>query len=659
MIRILPEILSNQIAAGEVVQRPASVVKELVENSIDAGAGRITVEIGKGGKSLIRISDDGAGLSRDQALLAIERYATSKIFTKDDLFSISTFGFRGEALPSIASVAKFTLVTRTRDADIGTKIEISGGKLVRVSDAGAPAGTMVEVKHLFFNTPARRKFLKTDTTESGHIADAVSGMALGNPGVGFRLFFNQKLTRNFPAEQDLFQRAMLVLGRDVSGNLYPLAHQAGDISVSGACANPAVNRSTSNRIYLFVNNRLVYDRGLVAAVFQGYRGRIMKGRFPMGVVCVDLPFDQVDVNVHPSKREIKFLSPQPVYQAVSRGVGQALEAAQQNLGAYAGARPIPFAAVSEPEAAPYRESAAPVAPPAGQVPEPLSRPDNGTPAVRNRQDRKKPMDQPTIPWGNKPVETAFRPAPKSSEPTAPQPDDPSNDQPATQPAGVPDAVPVRREPASIPDGPAPERTPAPCVSEPAEKPIVLGQVMGTYIVAELAGQLMLVDQHAAHERVVYEGLKRRHRGMAVASQSLLVPETLELTHGEADFLSRMLDDLSDLGLRIEPFGGTTFVIKAIPALLAEKEVKGLVMELVETLMATGGSGARDGWLDACLISMACHHAIRANKSMGNREMDALLADLFRCENPLHCPHGRPTMVTFDRAQMEKLFKRVV
>lgn len=314
MIRILPDILSNQIAAGEVVQRPASVVKELVENSIDAGAARITVEMEKGGKSLIRVSDDGAGLSRDQALLAIERYATSKIFTKEDLFSIASFGFRGEALPSITSVSRFCLVTRPHDADTATRLEMAGGKLSKVSDTGAPAGTMVEVKHLFFNTPARRKFLKTDTTEAAHITDTLSGLALGNPSVGFRLFSQNRLVKHFPPDQDLRHRAMLVLGRDAADHLYEMAHSAEDIRVTGVCANPAETRATAGRIYLFVNRRLVHDKGVVAALFRGYAGRIMKGRYPVAVVCCELPCDRVDVNVHPSKREIKFLDARPVYQ---------------------------------------------------------------------------------------------------------------------------------------------------------------------------------------------------------------------------------------------------------------------------------------------------------------------------------------------------------
>jgi DNA mismatch repair protein MutL len=587
VIRILPEILSNQIAAGEVVQRPSSVVKELVENSIDAGATRITIEIEKGGKSMVRVSDDGAGLSRDQALLAIERYATSKIFDQKDLFAIATFGFRGEALPSIASVSRFCLVTRSRDADIAAKVEMAGGKLLHVSDAGAPAGTMVEVKQLFFNTPARRKFLKADTTEAGHITDTISGMALGNPKVGFRLFAGKKLIKHYPPDQDLLHRAMLVLGKDVADQLYPMDHRAGDIRISGVCANPAVTRSTSNRIYLFVNNRLVYDKGIVAAVFRGFAGRIMKGRFPVAVICCDLPCEKVDVNVHPSKREIKFLSPQPVYQAVVQAVKAALVAAQQTVTSYAGSRQMPESRTSE------------------------------------AMDRS---------WGEPEQEYTSVQAPLQWGPG--RADQTRNPMPPAE---------------TEPSGDAASQT----------SPMVLGQVLGTYIIAEQQGRLLLVDQHAAHERVMYEALKHRHAHLPRDSQFLLVPETLEFSAGEADLLSGILADLADLGLVIEPFGGTTFVVKAVPGLLAQKPVKPLVQGIVETLLETSDTAVTEQWLENCLISMACHHAIQANRSMSPKEMQTLIKDLLACENPFHCPHGRPTLVTFDKGRMEKLFKRVV
>ena len=334
-VRILPEILSNQIAAGEVVQRPSSVVKELVENSIDAKATSITIEVEHGGKSLIRVSDDGIGLSRDDALLSIERYATSKIRSTTDLFSIGTMGFRGEALPSIASVSKFCLQTRTKRSDTGTKIEMAGGKIFNVTDVGAPVGTMVEVKHLFFNTPARKKFLKSDATEVSHIADTISGMALGNPHIRFRLFLNQRLQKNFSADHDLFQRAVTVLGKDVADQLFKIDFSTEFIRINGFLASPMVSRTSPSKIFIFVNNRLVHDRGVVAGIFNGYRGRLMKGRYPLVVVFIHIAFDQVDVNVHPSKREVKFFDSRQVVQAVASAVETALAAVQSNPGPHA------------------------------------------------------------------------------------------------------------------------------------------------------------------------------------------------------------------------------------------------------------------------------------------------------------------------------------
>jgi len=611
-IRILPEILSNQIAAGEVVQRPSSVVKELIENSIDANAARVTVEIEKGGKSLIRISDDGCGLARDEALLSIERYATSKIFTKEDLFSISTFGFRGEALPSIASVSRFTLVSRTSGSNTATKIEIAGGKLIKVSDEGAPVGTLVAVKNLFFNTPARRKFLKGENTENSHIADAVAGLALGNPHVGFRLFINKKLVKNFPTGQDLFQRSLQVLGKDVINKLYPLKGGEDNVLVSGVCSNPGVTRSTSNRIYLFVNNRLVYDRGLVAAVFRGYHGRIMKGRFPMGVVCLGLPFDQVDVNVHPSKREIKFLMPGPVYRAVGLAVEKALAGAQEDILSYAKTGDQGFGNMDQNREAPGH-----------------TRDLSYDRFVNSKTDQ---VAQSVFQW---------REGTRSREK-----------------GKIPDYK--NPGPASVP---VVENITAEGLDKDAKMGAshvlgrVLGQVLGTYIIVEKDNSLVMVDQHAAHERVVYEGLKKRQTALGVRSQDLIVPEILDLNHREADCLTSILEDLWGLGLRIESFGGTTFVIKAIPCLLEEKQLKPLVLEIIETLMED--RALKGDWLDACLISMACHTAIRANKPMNIQEMEQLLEDLEKCDNPLHCPHGRPTMVAFDSSQMEKLFKRLV
>ncbi len=624
-IRILPDILSNQIAAGEVVARPASVVKELVENSIDAGAQRIRVDIEDGGKRLIRVSDDGEGLSRDQALLAIERYATSKIFTREDLFSISTFGFRGEALPSIASVSRFCLVSRLHDKNTGTRIDISGGKLSSVSDAGAPPGTMVEVKNLFFNTPARRKFLKSRNTEGGHIADTLSGMALGSPHIGFTLSVDNRLAKNFPVNQDLVSRSRVVLGQDAGQSLYPIQGEQGGIKVAGTCTHPSVTRATAQRIYLFVNQRLVYDRGLVGAVFRGYKGRIMKGRFPMGTVYVTLPFDQVDVNVHPSKREIKFLDPGPVYDLVTSCVESAMTRAQKNVFHYT-------------LSSPGRDTA-----PVALENEPVEGPPHSLSLTESRQMETR-IFVPEEPVLEKKIDFSHRfsyPPAKVEQASLEWDQETRDKRQETRGESFEDRGRGR-------NGDLRQR----------EKDIrVVGQVMNTYILAEREGCLIMVDQHAAHERIVYETLKKRHQTLDVQSQDLLVPEILELGHREADQLEQVLADLSALGLEIESFGGTSFAVRSVPALVEQKDIKKLILEIVDSL--ANGTPSVSGWLEECLISMSCHRAVRANKPMNAGEMAQLLTDLFACKNPFHCPHGRPTMISFDSHHMEKMFKRLV
>ena len=323
-VKILPEILSNKIAAGEVVERPASVVKELVENAIDANSTQIHIDVEKGGRSLIRVADDGVGMAHDDALLSIERYATSKIYTDDDLFSISSLGFRGEALPSIAAVSRFSLITREKDDATGTEIYIEGGKILRVSDIGAPKGTMITVNNIFYNTPARRKFLKTVNTEMGHIADIVQSMALGNPHIRFKLTHNGKTVYHFTPSPDPVTRVTDILGKEVKNNLFPIKANKNGISIKGWVASDRHTRSTSRGIYIFVNQRFVRDKVILHALFEGYAGRLMKGQFPLAVVFIDLSPDRVDVNVHPTKHEIRFLDSKTVHDAVAETVATAL-----------------------------------------------------------------------------------------------------------------------------------------------------------------------------------------------------------------------------------------------------------------------------------------------------------------------------------------------
>jgi len=454
---------------------------------------------------------------------------------------------------------------------------------------------MVEVKNLFFNTPARKKFLKSDNTETSHIADAISGMALGNSHIQFRLFLNNKLQKSFSLSDDLFQRSVGILGRDVADKLYKLEFSDDFITIHGYCSNPLVTRSTSSKIFLFVNKRLVYDRGLISAIFQGYRGRIMKGKFPLAVIFIDIAFDQVDVNVHPSKREIKFFNAQRVYQAVSETIGTALSREQQNIAAYSKMR-IDSDVSSQ------------------KIIEKFEYIDEAF-----KPDQMDKVEQSSMDWPTAPIE----------------------------------------DKENLTDRQALQKKAVQLHKYAPDEIKIIGQIMGTYILAETRDGLMLFDQHAAHERIVYEHLKRRYQSLKVQAQSLAVPEILELNFKEADLLSSILEDLKALGMIIEPFGDTTFVVKSVPAIIDEKEIKPILLEILETALVKKHGFSKEDWLENCLILMACHSAIRSNLNLGRFEMEKLLADLEQCENPRHCPHGRPIMITWTKNQIEKLFKRVL
>ena len=622
-IRVLPETLANQIAAGEVVSRPSAVVKELVENCLDAGASRINLEVEGGGKRLIRVSDDGSGMSRDNALLSLERYATSKIFKKEDLFSISTMGFRGEAVPSIASVSRFSLVTREQQADTGTRIEVSGGKILNVYDTGAPSGTMVQVKDLFFNTPARRKFLKTNNTEMSHIADTFSGIALGNLGVGFSIFKEDKRLKQFAASDTLYERAVNVLGKDAAGHLVEVDRQDGFIRVSGFVSDPSHTRSNSRMLWLFANRRLISDRRLSSAVFSGYRGRIMKGRFPLAVLFVDLPPGKIDVNVHPSKLEVRFFDGNLVYRAVEEAVREALDRdAKRAVSSVS----VPFSRTG-----------------------PENRPASSTHSHRDSQ----PGSESSV--FHRVVEAVEQPLPEFGTPGT------GRRYKATHVEDMAVSLDPQAKEKIPQKPPAPEKT-SENVESPDGKAIpyaVKGQVMNTYIVAESDEGLVIVDQHAAHERVVYEDLRRRHERSAAQAQYLAVPETVDLKFAEADLLSTLLADLERLGLMVEPFGGTTFIIKSLPAVVDQQDPAGFLLEILDNLSEkSSDAGLKKNWLDELLILTACHSAIRAGQSLSGQEMNRLLQDLMQCANPLTCPHGRPTILKWTSSDMEKMFKRI-
>ncbi len=596
-IRILPENLSNKIAAGEVVERPASVVKELVENAIDAGADRIGVEVENGGRRLIRVADNGSGMSRDDALLAIERYATSKIRHDEDLFAIQTLGFRGEALPSIASVSRFTLATRRPDDDAGTEIRVTGGQIESVRQAGVPPGTMITVRDLFFNTPARRKFMKTVATEMGHIGDGLASQALGHPRIHFELQHNQRRLRRWPSANDPAERVAAVLGAALRDDLVPLALETDAVTVSGWVAAPRVNRRTSRGVHIFVNGRHVRDRTVLHAVLHGYRQRLMKGQYPVAVCHLAVPVDEVDVNVHPAKYEVRFVRQQAVHGAVAGAVQAALVSGDR--------RPRPSSALSS--------NRNPEPPHAGGVAE--SGPAYGRP---------------------------FRPGtPVTQGGSGPRA---SGLKPAAPPAVIRSASPLP-QPALWPGGRFAHLK-------------IIGQFRNTYIICEAETGLILIDQHAAHERIYYEQLRKRARSRNAAAQALLVPETLELDFRAAAVLASMREGLAHVGIDIEPFGGNTFIIRSAPDFLAQSELGPMLQSIIEGAEAAGVTPDPDNLQEESLQIMACHGAIRAHQALDGREIHRLLVQLDECENPSHCPHGRPTWIRWTAGALEKAFGRI-
>ncbi len=581
IIKILPETLSNKIAAGEVVERPASVVKELVENALDAKAGRINLEVENGGRSLIRVADNGIGMSHDDALLSLERYATSKIYTDQDLFSISSLGFRGEALPSIASVSHLSLVTRNQDTSSGTEIWVAGGKITKVSEVGAPVGTMITVKRLFFNTPARRKFLKTIGTEMGHIADIISSMALGNPDVRLKLLHNGKTVFNWTSSSDPFNRVIDVLGKDIKTDLYPVQSHSDSIEVSGWTASDRHSRKTSRGIYVFVNKRFVRDKVIQHALFEGFSGRLMKGQFPVAVIFIDLPAELVDVNVHPTKHEVRFVDQKRVHDTVARAVSDALK----------------------------------------KEPGRMSRPDLPEPRPKAKEVR----IGSTTPISSEPVSVLWAAEPAASRQAI------SKDRIADQ-----KTLWKKRFFGDL---------------------RVVGQFHNTYILCESDDGLVMIDQHAAHERIIYEQIKARSSTQNSPRQKLLIPETIDLGYREAKVLTDLIPQLKRSGLEIEPFGGNTFALKAVPALLANYDIKPIIIEMIEKMIEIGFTPGLEKAVDECQKIMACHSAIRANQSLSEKQITELLFQLDQCDNPSNCPHGRPTWIPLTLKSLEKSFKR--
>ncbi len=634
-IRLLSEKVANQIAAGEVVERPASIVKELVENALDAQAQRIKVEIEAGGRSLIRVTDDGMGMSRDDALLSLERHATSKIKEATDLASIHTMGFRGEALPSIASISRFTLTTREHegaDPD-GTQILVNGGKILKVLSAAGVTGTTVEVRNVFYNLPARRKFLRTAETERSHIQHYCLLAALAHPTIGFVLVQEGRMLWNIPpasaGQRAAPQLEQLVhryraLNHEVSRMIplesegkFPVHDTSPDpdpssdqsLRVWGLIGAPGHSRSTRADQHLFVNQRPIENRGLNRALLEGYHTSLMKGRFPLCCLFIELDPRFVDVNVHPSKKEVKFRNEFGIRRFVTEAIRQAL---------------LTF----------------------GQEPSPSHQPirDPSEPNVH----RLPPHPEENLPQINQLNLAQARPEPVSTlEPTGPTPGPESND------------APVEKElPWDVPQAAAPSSDsaqPTPLLQASLRWLGVIGKL---YVIYESEQGMVIMDQHAAHERVLFEQMTKRLEEGRVPAQRLLLPETLELNPRDAQFLKDHLASFCRLGVEISEFGEQTFLLDGLPPFAKPADAKSFALEVIDQLKRSGDAINQSRLGEEVIAKTVCRHAVKANDSLHKKELEKLLEDLKQCDMPYTCPHGRPTLIEVAASELEKKFGRV-
>jgi DNA mismatch repair protein MutL len=577
-IQILSVEMASRIAAGEVVERPAAVVKELIENSLDAGATEISISLERNGTALIRVSDNGEGMGPDDLNLAVERHATSKLGNEADLLRVATLGFRGEALPSIGSISKMEIVSRLSTTETGYRIRIEGGKKDKLVVAASVRGTSVEIREIFFNTPARRKFLKSPATELSHICDAVNRLALAHPSVHFRLSHDDRLIADYAAVGDGKDRLHQVLGRGIAKDLIPFTWTRGELRVGGYLSCAPLSFPNSRYVMTFVNRRFVRDKVVTHAVLSGYETLLMKGQYPAVILFLEIPYAEVDVNVHPAKLEVRFRQQSAVHEAVAAAIRQALRhKAKDPAMRTPGSTPPTFAGVLE---APFPY---PVRP------------------ARQREEQDLAAD----------AVANFADARQTNE------------------------------------------------ARFFSSMDILGQILGCYIVCASPQGLAIIDQHAAHERIFFE--KFRHQLIAgeVQKQSLLIPQTIELTAGELLLLENTLPLVERLGFLLEPFGPDSYAITAVPALLPEGDYRSIVQRMVAELAELESSDKLRQHLEERLATMACHSVIRANRRLEMSEMRALLCELDEVDFATQCPHGRPVLIQFGSDDLDRLFKRVV
>lgn len=611
-IALLDEHTANRIAAGEVIERPASVVKELVENSIDAGATAITVTLEEGGKELIKVSDNGCGMTREDAVLSLQRHATSKIRDAEDLDAIATLGFRGEALPSIASVSVIEIITKHEAELDGVRLEIEAGTITNLEGVGVPQGTTIAVRKLFFNTPARLKFLKTAQTELGHITDLVGRFAMAYPAIGFRLIHNSREVLNSPATGKAINSITQVMGKDAAKQLSPICFETPAMRVTGYVSNPSLTRINRTDQIFFVNGRPVRSKTMTHALDFAYRGLLMPGRYAVAVIFVELTPELVDVNVHPTKAEVKFSSEQEVHSAVHKAVNAAL----------------------------MDGAAAPT------ITDSMPRPSQ---PLRLSPDAPVPQQGVLLGprEGHQTVDlAAFQEALKRRRDEAIA--DPGTGDPFVWQPGV--GVPVEESPVPEADFEA--------VRTVALRGVrVIGQARNTYIVAQCEDGVLIIDQHVAHERVLFDRMIETHDGQRAAMQGLVIPVSLSLSAKEAAIVAQRLDQLRQVGFELEPFGGDTYMMRGAPASLKTADCEAVLRDMISELVDLSVAKHLLVKAEQVLITASCKMAVKAGDPLSIEEMKQLIDDLLQCKNPFVCPHGRPIIVSLSNWELDRKFRR--
>ena len=642
IVHVLPDHVIDQIAAGEVVERPASVVKELVENAIDAGARTITIEVEAGGRKLVRVVDDGSGMAPADARLALQRHATSKLRAFDDLAAISTMGFRGEALPSIAAVSRLTLTTRTRADEVAVRINVLGGRPVDDTVVGAPVGTTVEVADLLHNVPARLKFLRGEATEASHVSETVLRLAMAHPEVGFRLRHGGRMAFEV-GPNELSARVRALLGSRLAERMHLVEHEENGVRVRAFLAAPDLAQTTSRGVQLFAGRRWIRDRGLLQAVTMGYGELVPRGRYPVVVVMVDVPSGEIDVNVHPQKLEVRFSDPATVASAVRHAVRKGVAAspwlAEDGRFAAAPVRMHALASTEPPRraedlAARYADDTVRALFPLGGL---------GRAPTRQETLGLAAADAPSA-WDR----VRARVASRGSEAVA-------------VPVPVPDRDADTERLMEVRGEEHRRSSTGTATSAGASEGFFsslkyLGQLDSTYLVCEADGELVLIDQHAAHERVAFQRLRDRADNDAVATQRLLFPTTIELPPAEAAVVADGGELLAAVGFDVEPFGPQSVAVKAVPAGLRHDPAV-VLRELLGDLADRGGSRAVDERLDRVLATIACHSVVRAGDVLGADEARALLGQMDGVDFRAHCPHGRPVLLRIGVPEIARRFGR--